>query len=212
MTVLCKRRGVSTDPRNDLLLRFVDLAVALKPKLIVLENVPTLLGPRGRLYIREASLRFSSRLCGACHYLGGGGFWCAAVSSQGVDRRSAPKHEKIVSLSRTHTPNERSQGCARRDWRPAPPSRHFSAHPDYANHTRVRMSDLNLRRLSFVPEGEITRIYQNNSDYRAIKFRMGIVTSTYLDVCVGTALPRRSPRCLTISLAAVSHILQRTEA
>ena len=44
-----QRIGGDADSRNDLVLKFAELAASLKPKLIVMENVPGLLGKRGRL-------------------------------------------------------------------------------------------------------------------------------------------------------------------
>ena len=120
----------------------------------MLENVPTLLGPRGRLYIREASLRFSK-----ADYEVHATILEAADFGVPQFRRRAlivAQHRSMRKSFRFPEPTHQTKD--RKVVRDAigdlpPPPADFSAHPDYANHTRVRMSDLNLRRLSFVPEG-----------------------------------------------------------
>ncbi len=52
-------KGAPQDPRNDLLVQFAELATALKPTFIMIENVPGLLGSRGKTYLTEVLSIFS---------------------------------------------------------------------------------------------------------------------------------------------------------
>src|SRR5215472_14078226 len=48
-----QRRGTADDPRNDLTLAFCQLSTRIRPRAIVMENVPTILGARGQAFIRR---------------------------------------------------------------------------------------------------------------------------------------------------------------
>jgi DNA (cytosine-5)-methyltransferase 1 len=149
-----QRRGTRDDPRNDLLLHFVKLAIAVRPKFIVFENVPTLLGSRGREYVRSASLQLSK-----ADYEVHASILEAADFQVPQFRRRAIIVAKHSSIRKAYLfPEPFCQSGDRKNVWDAisdlpPPPDDYSEHPDYANHIRVRMSGLNLRRLSFVPEG-----------------------------------------------------------
>ncbi len=149
-----QRRGARHDARNSLVTKFVAVAVGLRPTFILMENVPALLGKRGETYTAEAY---------------------SLLSDAGYDHESAildaadygvPQHRQrafIVAWLRDSVPGfefpEKTHGSD--TWAtvrsaigdlPEPPD-DFTEHPDYANHTRVRISAINLIRISCVPEG-----------------------------------------------------------
>ena len=48
-----QRRGSASDHRNDLVHAFFEVAVGLMPSVILMENVPAILGARGKQYIED---------------------------------------------------------------------------------------------------------------------------------------------------------------
>jgi DNA (cytosine-5)-methyltransferase 1 len=147
-------RGVLRDARNDLALRFSQFAVFLRPKAIVMENVPTILGPRGRDYV--------------------------ACIAQEWDEAGYTVHRAILEAAAFGVPQQRRRAFIvgiRRELGasfafpeprlspdkyvtvrdaigdlPAPPA-DFSEHPRFRNHKLVAVSSANIERLRFVPEG-----------------------------------------------------------
>lgn len=149
-----QRRGSADDPRNYLLLQHVQIGLALNVKAILIENVPTILGPRGATpvgealnLLAEASYSVTSKVLQAADY---------GVAQ--LRRRAF-----IVAFSKdflgdfgfeepTHLPNDYVTVRQALNGLPSLPSDH-SLHPDIANHQRRKISEINLMRLSYVPEG-----------------------------------------------------------
>ena len=148
-----QRRGSAIDPRNDLVVTFTRLAVELHPKFILIENVPGLLGVRGREYFNNIKL-----------ILNGADYQFKASMLNAVDF-GIPQHRRrafIVcwksDLGITFEyPKPRANG-ERKTVRdaigdlPEPPE-DYTSHPNYFNHVRVRISATNVQRLSHVPPG-----------------------------------------------------------
>jgi DNA (cytosine-5)-methyltransferase 1 len=149
-----QRRGGGTDPRNDLTLQFGQIAVLLQPKAIIMENVPTILGPRGRDHITRIL-----RGWGGAGYVVYSAVLEAAKFGVPQMRRRAfivgIRHDVGVSFKfprpKLELPRYITVRQAIGDL-PAPPA-DLSEHPDYPNHRLVAVSDTNLERLSHVPEG-----------------------------------------------------------
>lgn len=147
-----QRRGAPSDPRNDQVVRFVELATALGPQVILMENVPGLLGRRGRGAFAAAEQRLTA-------------------AGYGV-------HTQVLEAADYGVPSHRRRAIVvgirgGRDWQwplishpegrrvtvrqavaglPTPPEDH-RPHPQFANHVRVRISELNRRRIAHVPAG-----------------------------------------------------------
>jgi DNA (cytosine-5)-methyltransferase 1 len=150
-----QRRGKDNDPRNGLFAKFTEIATRLNPRAILMENVPTVLGKRGGLQVREA---FSN--------LARAGYNVQHTILQAADF-GVPQFRRrafILALNGsvdpasfawpaaiTPSPNHVTVRSAIADL-PEPPEDH-SEHEEYANHTRVQMSSLNLQRIRHVPEG-----------------------------------------------------------
>jgi DNA (cytosine-5)-methyltransferase 1 len=147
-----QRRGRPADPRNDLVIVFLRLATALNPWFILLENVPALLGQRGRPYLDRgrrlldaAGYRHQARVLDAADY-------------------GVPQHRERAFLVAWRGASEFSfppPTHFEATWRtvrdaigdlPEPPE-DYSEHPAHANHRRVAVSALNLQRLAHVPPG-----------------------------------------------------------
>ena len=148
-----QRRGANVDSRNDLTLRFARMALALRPKAIIMENVPTILGPRGAGHVthileswRDAGFEAETAILEA-----------AAFGVPQMRRRAF-----IVAVRRGLGPFEFPRPLVRpEDYRtvrqaigslPEPPD-DFTEHADYPNHRRVDVSAENIRRIQHVPEG-----------------------------------------------------------
>lgn len=149
-----QRRGDRADARNDLTLKFAELAAALKPMAIVMENVPTILGARGRAHL----LQVESILHSAGYNTEKTVLNAASYGVPQVRRRAV-----LVALRQDLGPPFSFPKASHPEtaWRtvrdaigdlPAPPM-DGSEHPDYPNHRLVKVSALNLQRLSHVPEG-----------------------------------------------------------
>lgn len=146
-----QRRGPMEDDRNSLVGEFARVAVALAPKFVLMENVPTLLGARGREHV-ESFVEIVTR-AGYDHAA-----TVLTASEYGVPQNR--RRAFVVAWDR-----ERVSGFAFppptgpvRTVRDAiadlpPPPADYTDHPDFPNHKRVKMSAVNLERISHVPEG-----------------------------------------------------------
>jgi DNA (cytosine-5)-methyltransferase 1 len=148
-----QRRGDPGDPRNDLIIWFAERAVSLRPAVILIENVPPLLGKRGRHelqrvqeILRESGYHYDSTILEA--------------SELGVPQRrrrafiAAWDPQRATSVVFPKTDREARPRTVRHaiGELPEPPS-DFSDHPAFPNHADRRISDLNRLRISHVPPG-----------------------------------------------------------
>lgn len=151
-----KRREAGEDPRNTLPAEFLRLVRELKAPFFVFENVPGIRSRHGEKILRaflheaeEAGFVCHCRVLDAVNY----GvpqfrkrlFVVGELSSNGdtwfefPDATSSPEDlETTVGHALTGIPS---------------PPEDFSPHPAVPNHKRTRLSDLNLKRLSLVPQG-----------------------------------------------------------
>lgn len=149
-----QRRGALIDARNDLVLRFAKFAITLNPQAILLENVPTILGHRGKAYIERVAREWDAAGYEVHRAV-------LEAASHGVPqfRRRAfvvGIRRDLGAQFRFPTPSLKpSQYVTVRDaiGNMPPPPEDFSEHRDYPNHRRVAVSEINLERLSHVPEG-----------------------------------------------------------
>lgn len=150
-----QRRGDVEDDRNDLLLRHVRIGVALNAKAILIENVPAVLGARGRSHINAAVVSLERA-----------GYGVEASILQAADY-GVPQLRKrafIVALKRNQAKNpfefppatlaEHQYVTVRKAFENLPePPQDYLPHRSILNHQRRKISALNLERLSYVPEG-----------------------------------------------------------
>jgi DNA (cytosine-5)-methyltransferase 1 len=149
-----QRRGQRQDIRNDLVIDFARLAVELHPPIILIENVPQLLGRRGRAYLREVIAYFE-----------GAGYQCDAQVLDAADFGVSQHRLRAFVVARRPDqtspfvfPRATHDRANRRTVRdaianlPEPPL-DYSEAPGYPNHTRVRITPLNELRIAHVPPG-----------------------------------------------------------
>lgn len=149
-----QRIGVDTDCRNNLVLEFARLVCELRPRMFLMENVPGLLGKRGRALVSafehklvEAGYQFDAVLLNAAEYgvpqVRKRVFYCGWL-----DRELAP-----FRFPATTVPPEgfRTVWEAIADL-PAPPEDCSPLSGDPL-HRRTRLSPMNAKRLRHIPPG-----------------------------------------------------------
>lgn len=149
-----QRRGSAIDPRNDLAIKFGLAAAEIRPKAIVLENVPTILGPRGKDYRSQIFQIWED----ADFVIHKAVLEAAAYGVPQMRRRAF-----LVAIRRElRAPfvfppprlEPRNYVTVRNAFAglPPPPS-DFSEHSCFPNHKLVAISPINIERISYVPEG-----------------------------------------------------------
>lgn len=146
-----QRRGAHLgDDRNDLVLEYIRLVEETSPRFLIFENVAIFGQVRGRKYLDEMQRRLSN-------YELIPGFYNAA--NYGLPQT----RERFVVIGRRRDQNVviTPPGPTVNKWLtvgealagiPEPPL-DYSSHKDYPNHSRSRVTDINIKRFSFVPQG-----------------------------------------------------------
>ncbi|OWJ84324.1 DNA cytosine methyltransferase [Haematobacter missouriensis] len=148
-----QRRGQPLDARNELVKKFGEYALALSPKAILMENVPTILGARGRAFIEFITEAWEQEY--VLHK--------AVLDAVSYGVPQFRRRAFIVAIRKdlnaqfsfpepTRLPEEYATVREAIADLPSPPE-DFNEHPDHHNHRRVAISDRNLERISYVPEG-----------------------------------------------------------
>ncbi|MFL9895631.1 DNA cytosine methyltransferase [Paraburkholderia sp. RL17-381-BIF-C] len=149
-----QRRGSADDPRNHLLLRHVQIGLALNAKVILIENVPTILGARGEIQLSEALDSLSAA-----------SYSVTAKILHAADYRVPQLRRRafVVAFRKDYEPSfafrsadldSESYVTVRQALTGLPtPPEDFSPHPEIANHQIRKISAVNIERLSHVPEG-----------------------------------------------------------
>ena len=151
-----QRIGKDEDVRNNLVIKFFELAEKIKPVYILMENVPGLTGIRGKQILDEA-LKFADSI----------GYWMhkKKLDAQfyGVPQRRTRVflvgERKDTGFPTFQFPlpslnvEDRKTVKQTIGHLPSPPS-DGSDHPDYPHHRRDRLSRLNLQRLAALGQGE----------------------------------------------------------
>jgi len=145
-----KRGAHRGDDRNFLVLEFARLVLDLLPKFFLLENVAIFGQKRGRLLIGEISSSFEQH-----------GYKLYQSFYNCADYGLAQTRERFVLVGRREGSPFRRPRPTHRKWRtvgevigdlPEPPE-DYTDHPLYTNHQRARVTDINIRRFSHVPQG-----------------------------------------------------------
>ncbi len=147
-----QRIGINTDARNDLIGSFARTVVSLRPKLFIMENVPGLLGHRGREHLR----RFENLLSNAGYETTHKILDASEFGVSQVRRRVFVVGWPKSLGTRFEFPEPLSS--APRSVRDAiggliEPPRDFTPMPGDPLHRRMKLSELNLQRLRHIPPG-----------------------------------------------------------
>jgi DNA (cytosine-5)-methyltransferase 1 len=149
-----QRRGLLTDARNDLVVSFAKIATEFAPTFILMENVPGLVGKRGREHLqlvtqifRHSGYEYASAVLDAANY------GVAQHRKRAFVLAWRPDVIKTVAFPKA-THNEGTWKTVREAIGDLPePPEDYTEHPDFANHTRVHISPLNEQRIAHVPPG-----------------------------------------------------------
>lgn len=149
-----QRRGNGIDARNDLTVQFSEIAAAINPKAIVMENVPTLFGKRGAKHLEIVEETFAQR--GYRVYkriLDASWFGVAQSRRRAVLVAVSTEFDSLFEFPEPSHKNGSVVTVRQAIGDLPPPPLDGSDHPDYFNHKIVMVSAANLERLSYVPEG-----------------------------------------------------------
>lgn len=148
-----QRRGSPIDKRNDLVTSYFHFALSLKPRVIVMENVPGVLGTRGRSHmISILGLLYKHGYDSVAGIVDAAWFGVpqhrrrALVVAWDPARAKPFAFEELKKVDRVRTVRDAIGDL------PSPPM-DFTEHPKFQNHARVRMSGKNLERIGYVPQG-----------------------------------------------------------
>jgi DNA (cytosine-5)-methyltransferase 1 len=150
-----QRRGSTHDLRNDFLVVYILAALELNANIIVFENVPTIFGSRGRSQIQyidallsESSYTLYKKVLQAADY----GVPQLRRRAIGVAIKNSFLYSEFTFCKpRLERSNYKTVLDAIGEM-PEPPE-DYMPHPIYSNHQRRRITEINLKRLSYVPEG-----------------------------------------------------------
>ena len=148
-----QRRGSPSDRRNDLVIQYFRFAIAMNPRVIVMENVPGVLGTRGRTHMTDVlNLLHKHGYDIVTSVIDAVNFGVPQHRRRAIVVAWDPARAKPLNLDQlTQARHIRTVRDAIGDL-PSPPL-NCTEHPEFPNHTRVRMSKLNLERIGYVPQG-----------------------------------------------------------
>jgi DNA (cytosine-5)-methyltransferase 1 len=145
-----KRGAHNGDERNFLVSHYIRLVKEMQPKLFLFENVAIFGQKRGEKYIKEMFSVLRNYVLYPHFYN------CADYGLAQTRERFIVVGRRDDVLASFHIP-----APTVKKWRsvgqvlhglPEPPE-DFTVHPQYHNHQRARVTDINIKRFSFVPQG-----------------------------------------------------------
>lgn len=146
-----QRRGPARDDRNDLVLWFFKIAVRLDPKVILMENVPTVFGSRGRLQLAKVyDLLDSAGYFHDQRVLDAADFGVPQSRRRGFLVAWRPD---LIWVWPKPTHDDHTRRTVRNAIGDLPPPGKNTQTAAVANHVRVNISALSEARISHVPPG-----------------------------------------------------------
>jgi len=144
-----QRRGDDADRRNDLIFEFVRLVLELEPEMFLMENVSTLAGRRGALYLRQ----FKDRCERAGYHVQWKVLDAVDYGVPQYRRRAFIVGERADGASYFAFPLPTERRVLVREAIGDLPTPQSGDHTAVANHEPDRISGLNRLRISHVPPG-----------------------------------------------------------
>ncbi len=148
-----QRRGAHLleDPRNALVAHYVKLVDGLQPKFFVLENVAVFGQKRGEKYLAELSHALHEKYFFYPNFYNSADFGLAQTRQRFVlvgQRKDVAGH---FVCPKAQVSKWNTVGKAIGDL-PEPPN-DYTDHPQFPNHQRARVTQKNIERFSYVPQG-----------------------------------------------------------
>ncbi|MCU0797458.1 MAG: DNA cytosine methyltransferase [Akkermansiaceae bacterium] len=145
-----KRGAHLGDSRNDLVKEYIRIVGELYPRFFFFENVAIFGQKRGKEYITMMHRRFADYELSHC-FVNSAHFGLAQTRERFLvvgRRRDVKGAFSFPARMVSHAPTvgETLKGL------PEPPE-DYSVHPEFANHQRARVTELNILRFSHVPQG-----------------------------------------------------------
>lgn len=145
-----KRDAHLGDSRNERILDYIRLVQETRPRFFLFENVAIFGQKRGRVYIQEMLSQFAEYTIYPKIY-------------NSAEYGLAQTRERFIAVGRRNDQQTSFQhpGPSVTEWTtvgevleglPEPPE-DYSTHPQYPNHQRARVTPINIRRFSHVPQG-----------------------------------------------------------
>lgn len=145
-----KRGAHLGDTRNQLILEYIRLVTELEPRFFLFENVAIFGQKRGRKYLDDM-LNSLNKYQIYPHFYNSADYGLAQTRERfiAVGRRKDQNTEFVIpkpTVEKWKTVSEVIGDL------PEPPM-DYTDHPDYPNHSRARVTDINIKRFSYVTPG-----------------------------------------------------------
>ena len=145
-----KRGAHLGDDRNDLILEYLRLISEVRPRFFILENVKIFGQKRGRMYLEEMHRQLDEYDIRPEFY-NSANFGLAQTRERFVavgsrKDQAAWFNKPAATVTTWKTVGDVLSGL------PEPPE-DYSDHPEYPNHQRARVTEINIKRFSHVPQG-----------------------------------------------------------
>ena len=145
-----KRGAHNGDSRNDLVSEYIRLVYELEPRVFFFENVAIFGQKRGRKYLAEMHERlFNYQI--TSHFFNSADFGLAQTRERFIAVGVRRDLEAVYHLPEPTHKKPLTVGDVLKGL-PEPPL-DYSDHPDFPNHQRARVTEANIKRFSFVPQG-----------------------------------------------------------
>ncbi len=147
-----QRRGahIKQDDRNKLVIEFARLVMEMKPRAFILENVSMLGQKRGRAFIEQV-WKMLRPYRPVAHFYNSADYGLAQTRERFI---IAGIRNDIGVRFRIPNPTVKKWKTVRDVIGDLPePPENYTEHPKFPNHQNAKVSEINVKRFSFVPEG-----------------------------------------------------------
>jgi DNA (cytosine-5)-methyltransferase 1 len=145
-----KRGAHLGDDRNNLIFDYIRIVEEMSPKFFILENVAIFGQKRGKQYLEALAVKLNKYKLYP-HFYNSADYGLAQTRQRFVCVGKRSDCKASFRVPSPTTDKWRTVGEVIGDL-PEPPE-DYSNHPDFPNHQRARVTEINIRRFSHVPQG-----------------------------------------------------------
>ncbi len=145
-----KRGAQKGDSRNSLVSEYIRLVFKLQPKIFFFENVAIFGQKRGKKYVDEMHSKLSEYII-TSHFYNSADYGLAQCRQRFVAVGVRKDLDAFFYPPKPTVDKFLTVGDVLKDF-PEPPL-DYTVHPNLPNHQRAKVSELNIKRFSFVPQG-----------------------------------------------------------